>query len=497
MITLRRADDITLQTIDAVAYEGVKLELHPALLDSVRESHEAMRSVIESGALVYGVNTGTGYLAERSLSKSEQVRYQRNLLLGRAVGSPPFLPVEEARALLVTRLVNLLSGYSGVTPELCHFVVARLNDGFTPAIPRKGIGAPGEVIPLSHAFQTFLGIGFVLAPDGTTQDAAAALSERDVTPYEPFPKEGIALLAGSPGTLALAAARRRAAVTLSRQLLISAACSIEAARAPLGIYDEHVGALSNDTTLLDTLSKLRGALRGSRSSRPTIQAPVSFRVIPQVLAHLDRTIVRFTNDIERSLGAVSDSPAFIEGQFVSTGGFHEVELAAGMDACAAALIRAAELSVQRIHRLLDSRFSGLADQLTPNPGPQVGLILVHKRAVSVVHELHRLGVPASIGLFDTSLGQEDAMTFAFEAAEKLRRVESLVRDVIACEILVASQAWMLRGEPMPAGLSATAQRIIQVVEPVNEDRPLGPDLTRLIEMLEREEFAMLPEVVGG
>lgn len=493
MITLRYPDDITLETVEAIAYDGQQLTIDDTLLDAVQSSHKAMRAALANGGRVYSINTGTGFLATKDLSESEQVRYQRNLLLGRAVGSPPFLPPEEARAVLVTRLVNFLSGYAGVTPELCQFVVDRINDGFTPAIPRTGNGASGEVIPLSHAFQTFLGIGSVVNTDGTVEDAASALEKRGVVPYAPAPKEGIALLAGAPGTVAISVARRRAVATLSRQLLFSAACAIHSASAPMSIYDEHVSRLGNDPILGDVLLRLRNLLRGSPLSLSVLQAPVSFRVAPQVLTHVERTASRFTSDVERALGVVSDSPAFVDSRFVSTGGFHEVELAAGMDSCAAALIRAAELSAQRIHRLLDSRFSGLPDQLTTAPGPQTGLILVHKRVVGVANELRRLGAPASLGLSDTSLGQEDAMTFAFEAAEKLRRVESLVRDVIACELLVARQAWALRDEPIPEGLREAAQPIINAVEPVNEDRPLGPDLTRLTEMLEREEFAIMVE----
>ena len=80
------------------------------------------------------------------------------------------------------------------------------------------------------------------------------------------------------------------------------------------------------------------------------------------------------------------------------------------------------------------------------------------------------------------------MTFVFEAAEKLRRVEELVRDVLACELLVARQAWALRGAGTPAGLEEVAGRLADAVEPVVEDRPLGTDLTRLVGMLERGEF---------
>jgi histidine ammonia-lyase len=272
-------------------------------------------------------------------------------------------------------------------------------------------------------------------------------------------------------------------------LLNSTACAIDAMHAPSDIYGEDVGKLSNDPVLIDVLAELRTALSGYTSDTSITQAPVSFRVSPQILTHLERTISRFTSDVERALGAVSDSPAFVGGGFTPTGGFHEIELAAGLDACASALIRAAELSGQRVHRLLDGRFSGLPDQLTPDPGPRAGLIVVHKRVVGAINELRRLSTPASLGVVDTSLGQEDAMTFAFDAAEKLRWVESLVRDVVACELLVVRQAWALREEPVPAGLRQAAQQIIEAVDPVDEDRPLEPDVARLVGMLEHGELA--------
>jgi histidine ammonia-lyase len=211
---------------------------------------------------------------------------------------------------------------------------------------------------------------------------------------------------------------------------------------------------------------------------------VSFRVIPQVLAHLERTLIRLGEDIKRTLAAVSDSPAFVDGHFVTTGGFHEIGLAAALDGLALALTQGAELAAQWGQRLLDHRFSGLPDQLTVSSGADCGPMVVRKRAVGVVNELSRLCVPATIGLADTSLGQEDAMTFAFEAAEKLRRVEELVREVLACTLLVVRQAWSFKSKAPPPGLAGTVAAISEAVEPIISDRPLGPDIDRLIDVLE-------------
>jgi histidine ammonia-lyase len=95
--------------------------------------------------------------------------------------------------------------------------------------------------------------------------------------------------------------------------------------------------------------------------------------------------------------------------------------------------------------------------------------VVHKRAVGALNEARRLAAPASVGLADTSLGQEDATTFAPEAAEKLRRVEELAREVAACELLAARQAWWLRRAEPAAGLRALGAHLASVIVALERD----------------------------
>ncbi len=483
MVIIREAGDLNADALERVAWHSEELILDEGLLRRVDEARAAMLQVLAGGERVYAVTTGTGFMARKDLTATEQASQQRNLLLGRAVGSAPYLSPPETRALLAARLVNLISGHAGATSKLCEYMAARLNDDFTPAVPRRTMGTSGEVIALAHAFQTLIGVGLVLDGD-STRTAAAALAAREAEPYVLQSKEGIALLAGAPAAVALAFGRRRRGARLSRELLVTAACVIDALQAPLDPYDPAVGRLGNDPVLVRGLESLGALIAGSERSGRQIQAPVSLRVIPQVLAHLDRTVSRLAEDTERALGAVSDSPAFVDGRFVTNGGFHQIGLAAGMDGLALALAQGAELAAQWCHRLLDHRFSGLPDQLTATAGPHCGPMVVYKRVLGAVNELRRLCVPASLGLAESSLGQEDAMTYAFEAAEKLRRVEELVREVLACTLLVARQAWALRGTPPPHGLARTASLVTAAVEPITVDRPLGADIERLIEVLE-------------
>jgi histidine ammonia-lyase len=144
----------------------------------------------------------------------------------------------------------------------------------------------------------------------------------------------------------------------------------------------------------------------------------------------------------------------------------------------AALVRSTELAVQRIHRLLDPRISGLPAQLAPGAGG-TGMIVVHKRAVAAAAEARRLAAPVSVGLYDTSLGQEDAQTFTFEAYAALRRVEHLAADVAGCELLCALQAAWLRDTGLPPRLADALAPARAATEPLTADRPLGDDIERL------------------
>ena len=84
--------------------------------------------------------------------------------------------------------------------------------------------------------------------------------------------------------------------------------------------------------------------------------------------------------MQRALTAVTDSPAYLDGRFTGTAGFHGIDLAAHCDQLTAALCHAAEVGAARVHRLLDSAVTGLPAQLAREPGTQAGLTPVHKRA---------------------------------------------------------------------------------------------------------------------
>jgi histidine ammonia-lyase len=72
---------------------------------------------------------------------------------------------------------RIVGGEAVEIAELCLLLAERLNDGWMPYVPVGPHGSAGEVIPLSHLFQTLVGEGFVLE-DGHAVPAAEALAAR-------------------------------------------------------------------------------------------------------------------------------------------------------------------------------------------------------------------------------------------------------------------------------------------------------------------------------
>ncbi|WP_410621716.1 aromatic amino acid lyase [Amycolatopsis sp. cmx-8-4] len=458
--------------------DGERLVLAKPLVEALKTRRGEVLAALRKGENpVYGVNTGMGRLAGVALDARQQAEHQRNLLIGRAVGGPPWLPPEDVRALLVVRLRDFLRPWSGVSPDLVQFLVDRLNDGFTPAIPRAGLGSSGEIILLSHAFQTFLGIGTVLE-DGVETPAAEALAARGATPYVLGPKEGASLIQGSP--LAVTHAQRgwAEARRLIRLQTLTAAFAIDVLGAPRAVFAPVMAG--GDDHLRRLLEELNDLVNGGFVRPDVVQAPLSVRVAPRALAHADRVATDLRETWLRWETMPGDSPSFVDGEFVPGTGYHAVDLGLRMDALTAALVHVGEVSVQRMHRLLDERFSGLPAQLTADPGPRAGLVPLHKRAVGELHALRRLATPATLGSIDTSAGQEDVQAFAWAAGEQLRSAAAHLFAITACELITGSQARYLAGGEGAAGLRTSYEWVRSVVPPLDEDRPLGPEVERLI-----------------
>jgi histidine ammonia-lyase len=465
-LRVRTAADLSRTEIGLVAREAKRVVLEPALLAEVAASRAATLAALDGDQPVYGVNTGMGALAGLRLDAEARARHQDTLMAGRAVGSAPWLRPDQARAVMAVRLRTLLHPAAGVSPELCGHLADLLNGGVVPAIPARGAGAAGEIIPLAHLGAVLIGTGQVLDAAGRAVDVTG------VRPRSFGAKEGVAFLEGVPALTGLAVLATQAVRALAGQVVTVAG----AAHAVIGASADPLRAelAAGD----DELRTVNAALLAARGDGPVraLQAPVSFRVTGPALAVVVRAAGALDAAAERALIGVTDSPAQLDGRFYGTAGFAGTDLAAACGALTTALVHLAEVGAARLHRLLDPAVTGLPKQLSDAPGLHAGMVAVHKRAVGVAHRLRRFAMPALTGAMETSGGQEDVQSFGFEAAECLGEAIDGLREVLACEMLAVHQARLLSGGPggllppgtLPAGTA---------------DRPFGRDLDTLIGLL--------------
>ena len=222
--------------------------------------------------------------------------------------------------------------------------------------------------------------------------------------------------------------------------------SVEAAAAPLDADSADATSLNSDPFVVAACEAFRALLSGSGVQRRQRRAPVSFRVTPQVHAVALGGIlaVRVTaladmqcNGDNPPFFSDSDSPVF--GRLVNSGNFHGAALASAVENLSRALVHVGILSEKRPYRLLDERATGLAPQLAADPGPDSGLVTVHKAASSYGASLRMLAAPVSVMQPDSSFGQEDAATMIFPSLERLGEAVSLLSIVLVARHM--SQRW--------------------------------------------------------
>jgi histidine ammonia-lyase len=484
-------------TLDLASYRRIvrgreEVALAPELLRRVDERRAAMLHALEAGAPAYGVTTGLGYLARREIPPGERDALQRTILLGRAVAVGEPLSAEVVRGAMLLRLAGFLHGDAGVSGALCTLLADALNDGWTPYVPRGPHGAAGEIVPLAHLFQTLVGEGFVLEA-GERVPAAEALRARGLEPYVPGAKEGLALVNGAPFAPALAIELVDRAAPLLEHATLAAALAAAVTGASWRPFSPRIGRLKGDPGQLAVHERLVAlGAGGDWSDRP--QAPVSLRVVPQVHGAVGDVLAGAEAQLEREVRAVTDSPLYLPAEgdepegFYPSGSFHAQAVGFALDLLAMAFAQLANLGEKRLHRLLDSRFSGLSEQLAVEPGRQTGASVLHKAVVALCAENRLLAAPASVTAQDTSAGQEDFQAFSLLAADKLRRLLDNVELGLAYELVALRQARHLYERPLPPPLEAAAARLAELVAPIGDDRPLAPDVERVRELVRTREL---------
>ena len=491
MIKISQAADINWVNLYRVAYQNEPLEIDQALLAAVDTGRDRFIELIERGVPCYGVTTGLGKLVNLELDQQARAEISANILLARAVAIGDPFPKPVVRAMMVIRLVNFLSAMDGVSAALCRFLVDRLNDNFTPWVPSLGHGMAADAIANSHAFQTLIGEGNVIAADGKKQSARDALLDRGVEPFQVSAKEGLALINGVCAAPALAV---DAFYLMDKLLSLSnlvAAVSIEGLAASRDAIDMAVARVSSEAGVRKTIETLRRHLNHSQITAFKLQAPISYRVVPQVHGACFDALALLRAKIETCLVDFSDNPLMDGERFLSSGLFHNQHLVNQVEQVALALAHVGALSERRLHRLLSPDNTGLNEQLAARPGLDAGLVATHKASIDLCARLKLLAHPLSLLTSETSAGQEDYMSMAIPAILRLYDMVALVKIMLAYELLAGLIAVRMRKQKPGDGVAALVEFFEARIAEFDRDRSPGADVETILELFESDAFARL------
>src|SRR5260370_113033 len=131
-------------------------------------------------------------------------------------------------------------GLSGVRRQVVETLCRMLNAKVHPVIPSQGsVGASGDLAPLAHLAHVVIGEGSA-AFRGEVLPGGEALKRAGITPVALEAKEGLSLLNGTQGMLALLSLALREADDLVDTADVAASLSLDALRGSPGAFDARI-----------------------------------------------------------------------------------------------------------------------------------------------------------------------------------------------------------------------------------------------------------------
>ncbi|MBC6983450.1 histidine ammonia-lyase [Caulobacter sp. 17J80-11] len=481
------AGSLSLAQLRQVLVAPVRVEIAPSALGALDAGAAAVANIIDSGATVYGINTGFGLLANTRIAREDLETLQKNLVLSHACGVGALLPDAIVRLMTVLKMASLSRGASGVRRETVLALKALLDAEVYPCIPAKGsVGASGDLAPLAHLSAVLIGWGEARV-NGRILPAVEALAIAGLKPMVLGPKEGLALLNGTQFSTAVALAGLFAAEDVFAAALAAGAMSVDALKGSDTPFDPRIHALRGQPGQIDVAAMLRGLIAGSeireshRHECGKVQDPYSLRCQPQVMGAVLDVLRSAARMLETEACGVTDNPLVFAdtGEVLSGGNFHAEPVAFAADMIAMALCEIGNISERRTSILVDPKMSGLPAFLVRESGLNSGFMIAQVTAAALVSENKMLAHPAVVDTVPTSANQEDHVSMAAHGARRLLDMADNAAGVVAIELLSAAQGLdFLRPLRSSAPVERTHAEVRSQVAPYEQDRYFAPDIER-------------------
>ena len=477
MTIMLNGSDLTVTDVVAVARHGESVALAPEAIETMRQARDVVQEVLQSQQPVYGLTTGVGERKSFLLDPAERRKFNQRLVLNHRIAQGDVAPADVVRGAMVCLANSYAQGVTGVRPELAEMIVTLLNEGFAPPVRRLGSIGQGDLGPMA--------------------DLAHGLITR--SGFEVAENEGLALVSSNAFTTAWACLALADAQTLMDTFDVAGALDLEAFGANLTSLHPVIEQTRPFPGLAATLGRLRELLDGSylwqSGAARFLQDPLTFRCLPQIHGAARDALGYAGNILQLELNSSQSNPVVVkaERRIVSVGNFDIGPLAAALDFARIALAPVVTSANERMVKLLQTPFSGLAAGLAAQlatPDDALSELATSGQAITV--EARTLAHPVSYELASSVKGEgiEDRATMAPLSARRLADMVSLCARVAAIELVVAAQAIDLRALKSELGLGTgrVHQLVRELVPFTQADGTLPADLEPLVELVSRGDL---------
>ncbi len=499
-------EHLTLEEVLEVAEGRAKVKVSRSARKRVNQSRDFIEKALRQGEIIYGVTTGFGLLSDKVIDRSQIEALQRNLIRSHSVGVGPFFDEVTTRAVLLLRANVIAMGYSGVRMEVLERLIEMINRGVHPLVPEQGsVGASGDLAPLAHLASVLMGEGEAIF-EGKAMPGKRAMTRAGIPILSLKAKEGLALINGTQvmtavGLLALLRAER-----LCKVADIVGACTLDALKGSLRAFDPEIQRVRPFPGQLAVSKNFRKLGQGSEIGEShkfcsKIQDAYSLRCIPQVHGAVRDALGFVRKTLEIEVNSVTDNPLVFadQGKILNCGNFHGEPVAFGLDLLGIVVSELGGISERRIEKLINPALSGLPAFLTSEGGLHSGLMMVQVSAASLASENKVLAHPASVDSIPTSADKEDHVSMGSIAARKGRDIVRNVENILAMELLCATQglAFLLPLQP-GIGIKEAYRVVREEIPPIKGDRRFSDDIRKIHLMIESGKLLnRVDKAVGG
>jgi len=483
---------LTVEALASAARGSGGVTLAESGLARMRETRALIDHAIDNRIPVYGVTTGLGARSSEALDAETLAGFSLQTIRGRAHAAGDPMPRETVRALMLSRLNTLLTGYSGARPHVAEYLAAVLDANLVPLAGGLGSIGGGDLVINATVALALIGEGRMTGPDGQEGPAADMLRAAGIEPLKLAPRDGLALANHTGFSAGLGALALDGALTGFAAAQAAACLTMEGFRANLTPLDPRALAAKPLPGQSLAADALRALLEGSPLWQPgaarRLQDPLSLRNTVQIHGGTAAALANARPVVECELNGASDNPIAIAetGEVISCGAYHSTELGLALESVSRAWQHLAMGLIARIARMMDPDFTALPLFLARPDSGSNGFAPLLKLAEDLAAEITRAAMPQPVWPSINANGVEDSLTSAPTAARALARINDLGRRLTAIELMVGAQAADLHditadlGPPM-----ARLYRAIRAVSPqIDTDRPLTNDVESLAKRIE-------------